>query len=93
MANCRANEDPRYSVSTLYVKNEARPRDMDPATVSEYKIWRKLGVRYKCPNCGHIPICVDVRDLKKCPKCEIMKTFYESDGGLMPMYIDREGVD
>lgn len=86
MANCRANEDPRYSVSTLYVKNEARPRDMDPATVSEYKIWRKLGVMYKCPNCGFIPTYVDIRDWKICPKCEVLKSFCETDHGLERTY-------
>lgn len=73
--------------NVIYAKNTGESvLDYDPATVSERKIWKKYGNTYRCGNCGYIPTYVDIRDWKVCPKCEVLKSFCETDHGLERTY-------
>jgi len=80
--------EPLYNNNTFFMNNFPTGRDRNPTTVSENKTWKKVGSVYRCLNCGYIPTFVSIVDLRKCPKCEILKTFYETDDGLKPIFTD-----
>lgn len=61
--------------------------DTNPDIVKRPKIWVRVGSTYKCGNCGKIPTFIHISELKKCPHCEILKSFYEDENGdLIPMW-------
>ena len=68
-----------------YVLSE---EDRNAALVRDPKIWKKYGGSYRCGNCGYMPTFIDIRDWKRCPKCEVLKTFYESEDELLPTFSD-----
>lgn len=88
-----ANEEFSKSNSYLFINENATEEDQKPETVKEPKIWKKFGQLYKCGNCGYIPTFVDIRDWARCPKCDILKFFYETDDGLKPMYEHTKEVE
>lgn len=59
---------------------------MDDTTKST---WLKVGKRYKCGNCGFMPVSVDIRDWKQCLKCGRTMEWYEDEGVLKSLV--REG--
>lgn len=63
--------------------------DIDPETVKPQKTWLKIGNMYKCGNCGKIPTYINIQELKKCPYCDILKSFYEKNPGeFVPMWTE-----
>ena len=78
----------------LYAKYMSQKlADRNPETVSEQKIWKKIGRVYKCGNCGFTPTYIDISDWKICPKCELIKLFYETDHDLKPIFSYKKGYE
>lgn len=72
------SDNDMYIISPLALINET---DFDASTVKKCRIWNKFGKLYKCSNCNYIPTFIKIQDLKYCPKCCSIKTFYEDDNG------------
>ena len=74
-------------------KGKLTDEDKDATMVSDAKVWKQYGKLYKCGNCGYLPTFVDISEWKRCPKCEVLKTFFEKDGNLFPTFdIEREAI-
>ena len=58
--------------------------------MSNYDTWLMFGGTFRCGCCYKIPIFIDIRDLTRCPHCEHVMKFYETEKGIVPLR-DSEG--
>lgn len=58
--------------------------------MNNYDTWLKFCGTFRCGCCYKIPTFIDIRDLTRCPHCEHVMKFYETEKGIVPLR-DSEG--